>query len=265
MNSRWLTSLIVGFVLCIGVSNLSAQTPKHIEPTEEQLETAKKAFEKMGITLSIEGPSEQTSYVFVLPPQIEDKDLKNLPAVPFLFVLDCKQIKMTDARLKEIASLKNLTGLYLSIHNNQMTDAGLKDIASLKDLTALHLESNKVTGAGLKEIAKLKKLKHLLLNVSELNDAGLKEIATLDSLEVFAIECTPKVTDAGLKEIAKLKNLNRLYLFDIKLTDAGLKEIANFKNLKDLHFPNDVTDEELRILEAALPKCKIHRGFLDIP
>jgi internalin A len=86
----------------------------------------------MGITFSKEGPSEQTAYVFVLPPQIKDKDLKNLPAVPFGFVLDCRQTKMTDARLKQIASLKNLTGLYLPFADNQMTDAGLKEIASLK-------------------------------------------------------------------------------------------------------------------------------------
>ena len=57
---------------------------------------------------------------------------------------------MTDAGLKELAPLKNLTTLYLSL--TQVTDAGLKELAPLKNLTTLDLTGTKVTDAGLKEL-----------------------------------------------------------------------------------------------------------------
>ena len=44
---------------------------------------------------------------------------------------------MTDAGLKELAALKNLTTLYLS--GSDVTDAGLKELAALKNLTTLDL------------------------------------------------------------------------------------------------------------------------------
>jgi internalin A len=266
MKHLRLASLIVGIVLCIGVSDLSAQTPKQTEPTEEQVETAKKAFEKLGATFNKEEGFEQKLYVFVMPAQITDKDLKNLPAVPFLFVLDFRQAKMTDARLKEIAGIKNLTGVFLPVAENEMTDAGMKEIAKIKDLTALSLESSKVTDAGLKEIAKQKNLKMLALNVAELTDAGLKVVADLENLAILFLDSS-KVTDAGLKEIAKLKKLKVLFLNDGKMNDAKLKEIANLKNLKELYFFNaeDITKAELNKLRKDLPNCTIHRGFLDIP
>ena len=41
-----------------------------------------------------------------------------------------------------------------------MTDAGLKELAPLKNLTALDLGDTQVTDAGLKELAPLKNLTH---------------------------------------------------------------------------------------------------------
>ena len=44
-----------------------------------------------------------------------------------------------------------------------MTDAGLKELAALKNLTTLNLSETRVTGAGLKELAALKNLTTLYL------------------------------------------------------------------------------------------------------
>ena len=44
-----------------------------------------------------------------------------------------------------------------------MTDAGLKELAALKNLTTLDLSETRVTGAGLKELAALKNLTTLNL------------------------------------------------------------------------------------------------------
>lgn len=50
---------------------------------------------------------------------------------------------MTDAGLKELAPLTNLTTLRL--HNTKVTDAGLKELAALTNLTELDLEGSRVT------------------------------------------------------------------------------------------------------------------------
>ena len=67
------------------------------------------------------------------------------------------------------------------------------------------------------------------------------------------------VTDAGLKELATLKNLTTLDLSNTGVTDAGLKELAPLKNLTTLNLGGftRVTDEGIKELQKALPKCKI--------
>src|SRR5207302_796007 len=69
--------------------------------------------------------------------------------------------KVTDADLKELKNLKQLTSLNLG--DKQVTDAGLKDMQELKQLTTLNLGDTKVTDAGLKELKDLKQLTSLNL------------------------------------------------------------------------------------------------------
>ena len=52
-------------------------------------------------------------------------------------VVDLSYTKVTDADLKELAALKNLTTLDLS--DTSVTGAGIKELAALKNLTTLHL------------------------------------------------------------------------------------------------------------------------------
>src|SRR5712691_8230358 len=54
----------------------------------------------------------------------------------------------------------NLTGT----HDTQVTDAGLKELKDLKQLTSLYLNSTKVTGAALKELKDLTQLTSLSLS-----------------------------------------------------------------------------------------------------
>jgi len=82
--------------------------------------------------------------------------------------------QVTDAGLKELATLTNLTTLYLG--GTDVTDAGLKELAALKNLTTLDLFNTKVTDAGLKELAALKNLTSLYLGGTQVTDAGVKEL-----------------------------------------------------------------------------------------
>ena len=71
--------------------------------------------------------------------------------------LNLKDTKITDAGLKDVAKLQNLS-IFFSIRT-QITDEGLKDLAKLQKLEWLNLSDTKITDAGLKEVAKLQNLK----------------------------------------------------------------------------------------------------------
>ena len=74
-------------------------------PTEEELEDAKKAFEKIG---GVFGSTKNASIRFgVMPKGTGDEDLKKIPNLSLLFGLSLTDTKVTDAGMKEIAKLKH--------------------------------------------------------------------------------------------------------------------------------------------------------------
>ena len=77
--------------------------------------------------------------------------------------------QVTDAGLKELATLKNLT--ILELFRTNVTDAGLKELAPLQNLTTLFLSDTAVTEAGLKELVPLKNLTTLHLDGAQVTDA----------------------------------------------------------------------------------------------
>jgi Leucine-rich repeat (LRR) protein len=79
--------------------------------------------------------------------------------------------QITDASLKELAPLRNLT--FLDLSSTQVTDAGLKEVASFKKLTALVLANTQVTNAGLTRLEPLQHLTSLNLRNTQVTDAGL--------------------------------------------------------------------------------------------
>jgi hypothetical protein len=166
---------------------------------------------------------------FLIP--LRGGTLPKLPPVQVPFVLYFRGTALTDAGLKEIKDLKNLTALDLC--QTQVTDAGLKELKDLKNLTALDLCDTKVTDEGLKE---------------------LKDFKNLATLQLY----NTRVTD--LKELKELKNLTRLNLGGSRVTDEGLKELKGLKNLTFLILTaTKVTNGAVGELQQALPKCKISR------
>jgi internalin A len=177
---------------------------------------------------------------------VTDAGLKGLAHLKNLTTLELFQTPVTDAGLKELAPLKNLTEL--NLYNTRVTDLGLKELASLKNLTTLDLSSTKVTDAGLKALAPLKNLTELNLSSTKVTGAGLKELAPLNNLTTLGLG-DAKVTDAELKELTPLKNLTTLDLASTKVTDAGLKELTLLKKLASLVLAGTkVTDAGLKEL-----------------
>ena len=77
--------------------------------------------------------------------------------------------------------------------------------------------------------------KMLDLADTQITDAGLAHLAGLTELKTLSLDGT-QITDAGLVHLKGLKGLEKLDLYSTKVTAAGVKK-----------------------LQAALPKCKIHR------
>jgi uncharacterized protein (TIGR03066 family) len=256
-----------------------------IEPTEQQLQDAVKAFEKKGCKLFKHSDSvtKKTTYFFELPKEGTDLDMANLPDVPFSFGLVIPETRVTDAALKQLADNNNLTelllgGLYLTDAGlkeiakfkalrklsslsdcPQVTDSGLKELTNLKSLTDLDLLGTKITDEGLKEIGRFNNLTTLGLGGSKATDAGLKEIVKVKRLTGLGLAGT-KISDAGLKEVASLKNLTKLNLANTTVTDDGLKELANLTNLVSLDLRGtQVSDAGVAELRKALPKANLQK------
>ena len=126
---------------------------------------------------------------------------------------------VTDAGLKELAGLKNMTALYLN--HSQVSGTGAKELIGLKNLTTLHLRNAPVTDAGAKELASLTQLTNLALNHAKITTEGLKELARLENLTDLDL-CGTDIRGAPLKELTNLKKLVRLHLSDFQMSDASL-------------------------------------------
>jgi hypothetical protein len=103
--------------------------------------------------------------------------------------------RLTDAGIKELATLKNLTRL--RIGGPFMTDAGLKDLAALKNLTALELDVDEVTDATRKNLSALTNLTSLeVTSIADVKNEDVKKLqwvlpkckVTLKSLNFEALD-----------------------------------------------------------------------------
>ena len=101
----------------------------------------------------------------------------------------CSTLRADDAEDKAVAFVEKLGGkvtrdekatgkpvITVFLYRKKMTDAGLKELAALKNLTTFDISATKVTDAGLKELATLKNLTTLDLSQTQVTDAGLKEL-----------------------------------------------------------------------------------------
>jgi hypothetical protein len=87
--------------------------------------------------------------------------------------LDLNRTDITDAGLKELVALPNLTALDLTY--SKIGDAGLKELFALKKLVRIDLSGTKVTVAGLKELAGIKTLKWVRVPYS-IPEGGIAEL-----------------------------------------------------------------------------------------
>ena len=122
-----------------------------------------------------------------------------LPEVAVPFGLDFMCTPVTDADLKELAHLKNLTTLILI--DAKISDDGLKELASLSNLSRLDLAGTKVTDAGLRDLAPLKNLVTLRLVGTNVTEVGVAELRkALPKCDITHRLPPPDKTAAGDKK-----------------------------------------------------------------
>jgi hypothetical protein len=135
------------------------------------------ALKKVGATIlhTDNDPKKPVRSVYIPGKKVKDDDLKHLAAFSQMQVLKLDAAtNITDAGLKELASLKTLQDLGLG--STQVTDAGLKHLTGLKDLQKLNLNFTKVTDAGVQDLAGLSKLDTLGLSFTQVTADGAKKL-----------------------------------------------------------------------------------------
>ena len=171
------------------------------------------------------------------------------------FVFD--SMKLTDARLAEVAKLKGVTQLRLA--GASLTDAGFAHLENLAALEELTLENvSGVTAAGVAHLTKLPKLRTLTVfnapgagplagltgapALTKLTTIGvdakaLAVVGRLPKLRALAVQGVP----VNSEELAALAPTSKLTLLEIRpaqgkpITDAGARAIAQVKTLKTLY------------------------------
>jgi len=85
-------------------------------------------------------------------------------------ILEKPEGELTKADLEQVTEI--------DLGGTEITDAGLKEVAKLKQLTSLELAGcEQITDTGLKEVAKLQKLTYLDLSCYEqITDAGVAQL-----------------------------------------------------------------------------------------
>lgn len=115
-----------------------------------------------------------------------------------------KNMPITDDDVQEIC--KNHRLVNLTLEGTNITDKALKYLATLPNLTLLWLGDTKITGEGFVHFAEHKKLETIGANNTQLTDDTLKIIARLPKLNMIHIDGT-NVTFDGILAVADNKKL----------------------------------------------------------
>jgi beta-lactamase regulating signal transducer with metallopeptidase domain len=186
--------------------------------------------------------------------------------IPQLKSLSLGTASVNDTCADRIAQCRQLQALDLVYTN--ITDEGMRKIGGLPELRRLNLDSYVVTDAGIKPFAELQKLQHVSLRASRLTDEALRHLAGIKSLTRIDLSGSGEpganagmcFTIAGVQRLKVLPNLRTLWLTNVDSAGGflGLKELTQLHELTLMM--TNIRDEEVDMLEAALPNTRIHRA-----
>jgi serine/threonine protein kinase len=210
-------------------------------------------------------------------------DLQSLPTRFWIEGIYLEESDVSDADLKQFATLRNLRTLRLN--GTQITDVGLSHLSGLKALVELHVERTNVTDAGVAELQKaLPKCKIIRESLPPIDDPNRNvaewvfsvggtvagwpieimrptgERVTIERREdlptsdfkVVSVRLSGnrKIDETSLSVLRTLKSLETLILDRTSVSDAGLAHIASLHSVQHLNLAyTAITDEGLVYLK----------------
>jgi serine/threonine protein kinase len=152
----------------------------------------------------------------------------------------------------------------LTLADTPTTDEFLNHLERNSSLEELNLRGTLVTDAALERLSRFPLLQRLDLSNTAITDAGLKHLTDMELRNLNL--CGTKVTDTGIKNLTVPRGtgecLNALDLSGTAVTDACVQYLRQMPRLDKLTLlRTKITEEAVRTLREALPKCKIESSF----
>lgn len=169
------------------------------------------------------------------------------------FVLSLTGSSLTGAGLKQLTSVKWLTGLNLAFCR-RLDDNAFAHLKETERLTFLIAAGTSISEAGVQHLAGIQKLQALDLEYCDaVTDTSCEAIASMRELRGLTLGKTgfekTRITDAGLARLKRLKKLEMLNLMGNSVTNDGLKHLASMPQLRDLDLSRlAITDAGLQHL-----------------
>ena len=195
---------------------------------------------------------ESARFVF-LDQEPSPDQLALLSKLPALRSLGLIELDVTDAVLKELASLQRLHVLDLT--GSTLTDAQLSQLTALKELQRLDVSQTDLTGRGFGALAALSNLKRLDLGSSAITDALLAELPKLSQLEALWLWNGTRLSAGEPAALAQMTRLRHLALYyPNSFSDDWIATLSRLQSLESLELY--FTDQEKVLTDVGLAQFK---------
>jgi Leucine-rich repeat (LRR) protein len=227
-----------------------------------EIRTCVRAFElnrlKPGMLVELPAPSNPFG-LHIRDHDVPDIALEGLERFPTLYTLHVVGVRLSKERVKQIAALKGLRRLALTISSGPSQENGgdLRDLAQLTNLESLF-----VYGGGLPvrinlgALAKHQNLTFLGLEgwraferEGGVTEDVMKEVATLSKLRALYL-ASSTVSENALQHLERLKQLHALDLSDTDIGDIALKQIGKLVALKYLRLGPETSDRGMQDISS---------------
>jgi Leucine-rich repeat (LRR) protein len=233
----------------------------------------------------------QLEYLWLNRTHVRSPGMKHLAGMKKLSLLGLEVLEdFTGEGMEHLAGCAELT--WVDLRWTAVTDAGLAQIKKLPQVTSLLLPEygipsvwlsefwddphpERFSDAGLKHVGEMTNLEQLQFS-GAITDAGLAHLVSLQKLKTLHIEHVPGIKGPGLVHLKKLPKLTELDLSKTGVTDAGLEHLIGHERLliltlpplatakcaphlqkmpalKMIHYPEEISKEDIRALREALP------------
>lgn len=190
-----------------------------------------------------------------IPDESFQLDLRRLPRLPRLRMLDLTCANFTPPDLDSLTRLTELESLVLRRSN--IDDRTLPTLAKITTLQWLDLSDTVIAGSGLTPLLELPNLRTLYI-AHTLSDHDLTVAGKMLPLRSLTLDGATAVGEGRLSQLKGLVNLEYLALINFDLADIDQLELEGVSQLKTLCLAGNVIPQEVAAqLKKKLPHTEI--------